>query len=313
MEKLNIDNDLAVIKPYETVKVTKTLHKTKLLYMERMNRLPSVRKLDKDHILVLRTGEIKEINHAETRADGKKHMYTTMNHIRDLVENNFRGTRNELFLTLTYEENMTDLERLKTDLEKFTKKLRYKFSPKCKKGWGVSSIDYITVVEPQERGAWHAHVLLRFNDLKTVYLNNDEKIKPLWGHGITKTKALKGVESVAGYLQTYLSDIELNNETASDCTAVGEKMTVVEKEVEGESKSFIKGARLKYYPAGMNIYRKSKGIQYPSSDYVQYEDIKKEVGHAEPDFLKAYPISTDDGFTNRIVREEYKLKTVRKK
>ncbi|PEZ26663.1 hypothetical protein CN361_31525, partial [Bacillus cereus] len=35
-----------------------------------------------------------------------------------------------------------------------------------------STIDYISVVEPQGRGAWHCRVLLRFNDKDSIFLPN---------------------------------------------------------------------------------------------------------------------------------------------
>ena len=63
-----------------------------------------------------------------------------------MINNNFTGKPNELFVTLTYAKNMTDTKRLYTDMNKFIKRLKYKYKES-------SDIDYLAVVEPQGRGA----------------------------------------------------------------------------------------------------------------------------------------------------------------
>ena len=60
---------------------------------------------------------------------------------------------------------MTDPKKLYTDNEKFMKRVRYFFKDE-------TTIDYINVVEPQGRGAWHCHFLLRFNDLEKIFIAN---------------------------------------------------------------------------------------------------------------------------------------------
>ncbi|MGW7157742.1 rolling circle replication-associated protein, partial [Streptomyces sp. NPDC054887] len=62
---------------------------------------------------------------------------------------------------MTYKKNMTDTKKLYSDFQNFIDRLRYKYKKE-------SSIDYLSVVEPQGRGAWHCHVLMRFNDLDKI-------------------------------------------------------------------------------------------------------------------------------------------------
>ena len=40
------------------------------------------------------------------------------------------------------------------------------------------------------RGAWHCHVLLRFNSLDKVYIPNAD-IAKIWGQGFVSVKAMK--------------------------------------------------------------------------------------------------------------------------
>lgn len=301
--------DFPDIKRSELVTLTKMGNVIELQHMAKRNNKPTILKLNKDQYLTLSTGEVKEYQHTENRSESKKELKSTFKRLRYYINNNFFGKKNELFLTLTYAENMQDTVKLQNDLEKFVKKLRYKFSDKCKKAWGHSSIDYITVVEPHESGDWHCHVLLRFNDLKSVYLNNDEQVNPLWGQGWTKTRRVneKQVDNIGAYLTAYLTDIELNDKTVNDITKAyaGKKMDIREKEVDGVQKKFVKGGRLHFYPVGMRIFRRSNGIKYPERETMSYADAKKVVGTYKPHYSKSYKITDDNGFSNQVSFAEY--------
>ena len=76
----------------------------------------------------------------------------------------------------------------------------------------------------------------------------------LYGHGFTKTKSLKGIDNPGLYLTAYLGDIEL-----TEAVQAGIKRGRLEEEpvAGGTSKAVIKGARLRLYPPGFNLYRTS--------------------------------------------------------
>ena len=111
-------------------------------------------------------------------------------------------------------------------------------------------------------GAWHSHLLLRFNDIDKVYIEN-EKMRNLWGHGFVTVRSLKDVDNIGAYLSAYLSDVELTDENIIRAFENQDTINIVAREVEGKEKKFIKGGRLHLYPSGMNLYRKSKGIKFP--------------------------------------------------
>ncbi|EUJ42287.1 rolling circle replication-associated protein, partial [Listeria fleischmannii] len=92
---------------------------------------------------------------------------------------------NELWITMTYRENMTDRVQARKDFDKFLKRFKYH----CRKTWGKTRghLEYVKAVEPQERGAWHFHMLVKFPLMKKVYIDNDTYAK-IWKHGITKDK-----------------------------------------------------------------------------------------------------------------------------
>lgn len=287
------------------VVVTRMKHIIEVQHMERMNTTMPIRKIDSDRYVELATGEIKEFEKAVNKAQSYVSLHKTFKKMRFLINHNFDGARNELHITLTYAENMTDTERLYFDFDKFMKRLRYKYR-------NTSTIDFMNVPEPQGRGAWHCHVLLRFNDLEEIFIPNGE-LRELWGHGFVKIKSLKDIDNIAAYLSAYLTDIEFNLDPTSEIdtkiilTAIKEEREIVEKEVEGAQKKFIKGGRLHMYPSEMNLIRKSKGIKYPPRTKEKYYKIKKEVGSAKPNFQRQYKIEKDN-FTNTITFEQYNLK-----
>lgn len=286
------------IKPTSVVTLTEMGHISEIQRMERQNQQQTIRKISKDEYVVLETGEIKEFNHIENRSQSMNSLRQTFKKLRYLINNNFVGAKNELHMTLTYAENMTDTERLYADFKRFMMRLKRKY-----KG---QSIDYLNVIEPQERGAWHCHLLLRFNDVGSIFLEN-KKIAEMWGQGFVTIRSLAEVDNIGAYLSAYLSDIELTDET--EPLAYTDGTEIVEKTVEGQKKKFIKGGRLHMYPPSMKLYRKSRGIVPPTRKKMTYEDAKKAVGSAQPHYSKTYDILTDD-FKNTIHFEQYNSKRV---
>lgn len=286
-----------IIPDGDLVTVTKMNHIVEVQHMQKMNRKAHIKKLDKDRYIDLGSGEIKEFNHIENRSESFNSLRQTFKKLRYLINNNFTGAGNELHVILTYAENMTDIKRLYKDFEKFMKRLRYKYKD-------ISSIDYISVVEPQGRGAWHCHLLLRFNDIDKVYIENS-MLAELWGHGFVTIRSLKDVDNIGAYLSAYLTDVELTEENI--ISLVDTDYVIVVKEVNGQEKNIVKGGRLHLYPSGMNLFRKSKGIVYPERQRMKYKEIKKIVGSAEPTYQKSITVENDD-FTNTINYEQYNLK-----
>ena len=288
------------ISPISRVTVTKMNHLVEVQHMEFMNRTNHIKKLDKERYVNLKTGEVGEFKQSEDRSGSYNSLRQTFKKLRYLINNNYTGAGNELHITLTYRENMRDTKRLYSDFDKFMKRFRYKY------GKIHGSIDYMTVVEPQERGAWHHHLLVRFNDKagNKIFIPNDE-VAEIWGHGFTKIHSLSGVDNIGAYLSAYLADVEVTPENIHGAVAGKKEIKVVE--IDGQEKKFIKGGRLHLYPTGMNLYRKSRGIEMPERQEMKYEDIKKVVGSAEPNYTNQIVVEQDD-FTNTITYEQYNMK-----
>ena len=270
-------------------------------YMEKRNFECPIQVLDGNRYLVRSTGEVCEFDKSGTnRTDSYKSLKRTFRNLRYLINNNFFGDRNELFITLTYGGDDRPLisdggKRFYMDFQIYIKALRRKYG----------RIEFVNVVEPHEDGHLHAHVLLKFFDHDFIFIPNDDMQNVYWKRGFTKTSNLVGVTNIGAYLSAYMTDVEVSDENVHDCLVSGEKVEF--KEVNG--KRYIKGGRLKYYPKKFRIYRRSKGILEPKVILGVSGDIKKKIGILcrEPDFIKKYEIEVND-FSNTIIYEHFNLR-----
>ncbi|WP_084285768.1 hypothetical protein [Alkalicoccus chagannorensis] len=272
------------IKDDAIVKVKHMNHVIDVSHSSRRNSKVHTQKINSDEYVDISTGEIKEYAHTDNRGQNYNSLRKTFNRLRDLINNNFVGDPNELHITLTYKENQTDTTRLYNDFQRMIDKLRYKYK-------GITTIDYLNVIEPQKRGAWHCHLLLRFNDVSNIYVSNSD-VASMWGKGYVRVQALKNIDNIGAYLSAYLTDVELTEETYVDC--VGDHTEIIDKQVSGEDKKYIKGGRLAMYPPGLNIYRKSKGISPPVVEEMTYKKAKEKAGAGTPTYQKSITLNDDD-------------------
>ena len=110
------------------------------------------------------------------------------------------------------------------DFEKFVKRLRYRYG----------KLEYMSIVEPQARGAWHVHVLLRFTEVHKIYIPNKD-IAEMWGHGFVNVQGFRDdINNLGNYLCAYLTDGGRNSK---------------------------KGVRLDNYESGIRLFNCSKGVK----------------------------------------------------
>lgn len=261
-----------------------------------------IQRVSADKYIDLRTGEMCEYQRAENKSECYMSVRKSLRTLRNILNANCLNESSLLWVTLTYAENMTDTKRLYKDYDKFWKRFKYY----CEKH-DIAVPEYISVIEPQGRGAWHCHVMLIFPD-KAPFLDNNSVIAQLWGHGFTKTKAVHGVDNIGAYFSAYLADLPID-----EAQSLGLKGEVLEKAVDAsgktEYKKFVKGARLALYPAGMNIFRTSRGIARPiETDLsgISAAEFKKEkASSGKLTFSNTVAILSDDGEQRNIITHEY--------
>lgn len=270
---------------------------TEIMYSQNRSSGGYIKKIDKERYLDIRSGEIFNFNHMESRADDLSNVSKSLAQGRDIINANITDVSFCRWVTLTYAENMTDTQKLYFDFKNFNKR--------CRKIFG--HYEYITAAEPQARGAWHLHCVFIFSE-KAPYMSNDI-VSACWRQGFVTVKRLDDVDNVGAYLTAYLGDMEFTEAFNSGCSLSSAKgIKQVEYDDENgnkQMKKYIKGARLCMYPPGFHIFRWSKGIKKPDLSLVPYSFAKDKVKNSKCTFLKAVSLEDDKtGFKN-VLQYEY--------
>jgi hypothetical protein len=252
----------ANIHPAQIVKIKWMKNLIQVISVDRKNDgFKRVKKLSDNRYLNLETGEIKKGRINTDNSKNIESMRKTKNKLFNKINHNFEGKPNEKFLTLTYAENMNNPEQLYKDFDRFWKKYRYRFG---------KFVDYISIVEPQERGAFHFHVLIRHNDQKTIIIPVDG-LEHMWKNGQVWIEPIKDVQHLANY--------------------------------------FMKFECIHHYPPNMKLVRSSKGIISPKEEkmmYAKFQDkIKEVVGDTTPNYSYTIPIHDSDKVLINTIRYEY--------
>ena len=281
-----MDNDFSIDnRSYVTLTMMNDIFE--IQYMEKSNFTNNIQKLDADRYVVLETGEIKEFDKSENRSENKNSLNQTMKKLRYLINANFSGKPNELWITLTFADSLLarNANAVYLYFNKFIKRLRYKYGKDLK---------YIAVLEPHEikNGdiknwhGYHFHLLLKSYVRKKIFIPHED-FENIWGLGFCRIERLNNIDNIGAYLSAYLTNVEDNSEIV-DCA---------------NKKKYIKGARLWLYPKGIRIYRKSKGIKKPTRIKMTYAEARTIIG-VEPHYRKKIPIEIDD-FQNTIIYEQF--------
>ena len=126
-----------------------------------------------------------------------------------LIRCNDTDTAKCKWITVTYEEVMTDGKQAFLDAKLFLRKLKRYLAKQIDCTASQKSFQYITIAEPQGEShgnSWHLHILLIFDD--TAPFIENEMIAELWSHGITSTHKVFDADGLALQFKVYLSDIE---------------------------------------------------------------------------------------------------------
>ena len=304
MRKYDIPLDECTPSKYGICKVTECGHITEIMELERKNTGCATRKLNADLYMLVATGEVKEYNKTTDRAENsaaKSRFAASMKALRDLINCNCTEPVNCRWMTFTYAENMTDTKRLYDDRRKFWQKVQ-----RWHKRNNLPVPEYITICEPQGRGAWHLHELWMYPK-KAPYLPN-ETIRELWQQGFVTVKKLENVDNIGAYLTAYLCDVPLEEAAENGIDIAGCKLKEAQITAEDGSKvskKYIKGARLNLYPSGMNFYRCSRGVKRPLVEWTSVKTAKEKVSGATLTYSSAIRLVSDDGAFSNDIKYEY--------
>lgn len=158
---------------------------------------------------------VKLKGHEERARQSKQRTQRTF---KEILKTNISLDGLNSFLTLTYKENMVDRKRALMDLKNFRKKVLRK----------IGVFEYLGVMERQERGAWHFHIIV-FNHGKEF---NYEILQELWKHGSINVKFINAKKEsnygrMANYLTSYLSKNDIEQNKKAYFTTKGVKKPIV--------------------------------------------------------------------------------------
>lgn len=142
-------------------------------------------------------GRIKDYESEESEANREKSLNRAKANLRRLINANhgqYGDHVSSKFLTLTFGENVTDIEVANYEFKKFMQRLNYKLFDSKK-----ANLKYVVVPEKQQRGAIHYHVVL-FN----VPFVDSGLLAEIWGNGFIKINKIDNVDNVGAYISAYL-------------------------------------------------------------------------------------------------------------
>ena len=289
------------ISPSAEVKVSLMGNIVEMKYLSNKNTEATIIPISKDEYVLVSTGEVLQFEHHDSRKDNKKGLFKTFARLRALINTNVENVENVRWITLTYAENMTDTRRLYKDFQKFNQRFQYY----CEIS-NYGKAEYIVAVEPQQRGAWHMHLLYIWQE-KAPFIPNS-KLSEIWGHGFVKITKIDNVDNVGAYLTAYLTDIPFEEWKGGDVRGVVPKLV---KTANNEQKTVLKGQRLALYPTTMNIYRCSLGIKSPDVINMTYADFFEmlDVFGLTCNYERAVKLTDEtNDYTTNIVTKQYKQK-----
>ncbi len=210
---------------------------------KRTDNLKRFLRQDKDHYLDLSTGEVSEYRHSEYKLANPSNIRKSLETMRRIINANFCGSDCERHIVLTYGELMTDTDKLYKDVSHFVANLRRHYP-----------FEYIAIVEPHADGRWHVHLLVKQSGNGDFFIPVSQ-IQRFWKHGGVHISKLPACDNYGAYFSAHVTDLDLSEDQENPA-----------------SKKIVKGARLKYYPTGMKIYRCSRGIIRPQPIEMRRED-----------------------------------------
>jgi len=127
----------------------------------------------------------------EKKEYAKKNGYKRKRAIRRLI--NANSDVLEKFFTLTFAENVQSIDKAYYELKKFKVRLKYYLEKNYDK-----EFKYVVVIEFQERGAVHFHMLCNLPYIKA------EVLQDIWGNGFIKINKIDDVDNVGSYVVKYM-------------------------------------------------------------------------------------------------------------
>lgn len=242
------------------------------------NTVPRMQKLDSNRGINIATGEVIEFKRSQNRSQRMCDFKRSLSRLRDIIKLNVTELEKCFFITLTYEDNISDREKFRKHFDNFIKKFRRLYG-KC---------EYIKPIEYQGRGAIHCHLIIIFDKTPTLSITNEDIVR-CWKHGSVDIGPIESPEATAKYLTNFPFEYNEANE---------------DLDYWAKSKKQKKSERVCFYAPHEKLYTCSKNIKRPEKiKNKYYSEVKEKFNLTECE--NALTIWNDDN--NIVTIENYKI------
>lgn len=146
---------------------------SKVVYLSHQNTSSNcIRKINKYEYLDTRTGERKyyDLDKPTDIKDVKR----KVRKYEEIVMYNFQGGKNELFITLTCRDKITDLKVIKDRYKEFLENIQKDYN----------NLECIALFETTSNSYWHIHLFLKYVDTsKVLTIPHQDLLNKYWCYG----------------------------------------------------------------------------------------------------------------------------------
>ena len=157
------------------------------------------------------------------------------------------------FLTLTFKDNVQDLDYANNEFKNFIKRLNYHYGIKIK---------YTAVIEFQKRGAIHYHCIL-YNLVQKI---NVQELQEIWKHGFIKINSIDNVDNVGAYVCKYMTKTDddrlLGRKMYFNSRGLNKPQEIKEPDLIAQLQISLLNQALKYENTFVNDYNSINYRQY---------------------------------------------------
>jgi len=171
--KVNKENNSHYIGADKIVYRTDLGNSSKIVSMSHQNTSGScIKRIDKYTYYDKRVDEIKyyDLDKPVSIKDVKR----KVRKYEEIVMYNFQGGKNELFITLTCRDKITDLKVIKDRYKEFLKNIQTDYK----------GLECIALFETTSNSYWHIHLFLKYVDTsKVLTIPHQDLLNKYWGYG----------------------------------------------------------------------------------------------------------------------------------
>ena len=217
---------------------------------------------------VNRLGRSVEASKEQKVLNRLKTMRRARSNLMRLINSNVRRWYDEdgrpyepVFLTLTFANNVQDIDEGNKAFKNFRRRLEYEINVKLK---------YVCVVEFQKRGAIHYHLVI-FN---LPYLPA-ASIERIWRHGFIKINVIYDVDNVGAYMAKYMG------KDVTDERLIGEKCYFSSRGLHKPKEKALTKKEIDQLAAGLSgkeVYKVEYESEYTGKTvYTQYNLKRQQI------------------------------------